>query len=253
MLKTKEEKQKWLDAQNKALAKQAATTIFEKMDYEFFLNIFNDSFNWFGSLGLKEADYKQLSFEIKMQKQAIQNEYDNIETISEENSNVGSIIITKKDNEIVLFQILDGDKTKKINSCIKYDVSNERHYFIIREFLDKEINSQVNIFGDIYTILDIKDTEDVINELMLPDLSKTNSSYNQMDVALGYDKQNDLYELFYVTSKPLDEKHKISFIPFITPDELQKSNWQILNVMSIDTFDQRFHIEKQKEKTLVLK
>lgn len=251
MFKMKEEKQKWLEDQNKKLAKQAADTIFEKMNYEFFLNIFNDHFNWFGSLGLNEEDYKQLAFEVKMQKRAIQNEYDNIEVISKESSNVGSIIVTEKDGQTVLFQILEGNKTKKINSCIKYDILNERHYLIVKEFLNKNINSQINIFGDVYTILEIKDTDEVIDELMAPDLSKTNSSYSQTDVVLGYDKQNDIYELFYLESEP-SKQDKINFIPVVTKDDLQKENWQILNVISNDTFKQRMHAEKKEQKTLVL-
>lgn len=60
--------------EKKKLARKVAEEIFENMDYEFFLNIFKDKYNWFACLGISEDIYEKLAKEVNLQRTAIEDE-----------------------------------------------------------------------------------------------------------------------------------------------------------------------------------
>lgn len=61
-----------IEEKNKALARSILNEMFSKIDYESFLDIFTDTYNWFAFLGISEEDYKSLS--LKVSKERISSE-----------------------------------------------------------------------------------------------------------------------------------------------------------------------------------
>ena len=52
---------KMYSSENRKLAISILNEMFDKIDYEKFLDIFDDKFNWFAFLGITEEDYKNIS------------------------------------------------------------------------------------------------------------------------------------------------------------------------------------------------
>lgn len=53
----------------KELAQTILNLMFDKIDYEKFLDVFNDKYNWFAFLGVSEEDYQDLSSKVYLERE----------------------------------------------------------------------------------------------------------------------------------------------------------------------------------------
>ena len=53
---------------DKELARIILDDMFKKIDYDKFLDMFNDKFNWFAFLGVSEEDYQELSLKVNLER-----------------------------------------------------------------------------------------------------------------------------------------------------------------------------------------
>ncbi len=53
---------------DKKLAQIILEEMFDKMDYEKFLDVFSDKYNWFAFLGVSEEDYQDLSLKVNLER-----------------------------------------------------------------------------------------------------------------------------------------------------------------------------------------
>lgn len=54
---------------DKKLAHDILEEMFEKIEYDKFLDMFSDKFNWFAFLGVSEEDYQDLSLKVNLERE----------------------------------------------------------------------------------------------------------------------------------------------------------------------------------------
>ena len=59
--------------ENRELAISVLNEMFDMIDYEKFLDIFDDKFNWFAFLGITEEDYIKISSRVHMERVTSEN------------------------------------------------------------------------------------------------------------------------------------------------------------------------------------
>jgi len=248
----------------KLLAKNYFKILEKKLDSEAFLNIFNDKYNWFASLGLSEEDYQKIATNVKFYRDVIEKEFNDTE---DDIVTANKVVYLEGEDYYKGFHQIVGTRPKlRVMTYERLINAKYNNYDAISKYIiNKKLGDTFTYNTEQYQIQNIWSLDEFFKLLIEPDEKKDKSLMpDDGDIVVGNLSSTNFYNFFQYYKEDEDENTLIDGIDsFRYSLIIQKEDglytygvlelYKIINIITRETFIERFNIKQNEKQKILIK